>query len=60
MRADQKREARIRRHRRVRGKVSGYSIDRLFRFLNALGQRIEIAIRPDNGKNRNNGIAVRS
>ena len=26
----------------VRGRVEGYSLDRLFRFLNALGQRIEI------------------
>jgi predicted XRE-type DNA-binding protein len=30
----------------VRGRVEGYSIDRLFRFLNALGQRIEITVRP--------------
>src|SRR5579884_1297931 len=30
----------------VRGRVAGYSIDRLFRFLNALGQRVEINIRP--------------
>jgi predicted XRE-type DNA-binding protein len=30
----------------VRGRVEGYSIDRLFRFLNALGQRVEIAVRP--------------
>jgi len=29
----------------VRGKVSGYSIDRLFRFLTALGQRVEISVR---------------
>jgi predicted XRE-type DNA-binding protein len=34
----------------VRGRVEGYSIDRLFRFLNALGQRVEITIRP-NGTN---------
>jgi predicted XRE-type DNA-binding protein len=31
----------------VRGRVDGYSIDRLFRFLNALGQRIEITVRPN-------------
>jgi predicted XRE-type DNA-binding protein len=31
----------------VRGRVEGYSIDRLFRFLNALGQRIEITVRPN-------------
>jgi len=29
----------------VRGRVEGYSIDRLFRFLNALGQRVEITVR---------------
>jgi predicted XRE-type DNA-binding protein len=33
----------------VRGRVEGYSIDRLIRFLNALGQRVEISVRP-NGK----------
>jgi predicted XRE-type DNA-binding protein len=30
----------------VRGRVEGYSIDRLFRFLTALGQRVEISVRP--------------
>jgi predicted XRE-type DNA-binding protein len=30
----------------VRGRVEGYSMDRLFRFLNALGQHIEITVRP--------------
>ena len=30
----------------VRGRVEGYSIDRLFRFLNDLGQRVEISVRP--------------
>jgi predicted XRE-type DNA-binding protein len=29
----------------VRGRVEGYSIERLFRFLNALGQRVEITVR---------------
>lgn len=33
----------------VRGRVEGYSIDRLFRFLTALGQRVEITVRPNNG-----------
>jgi predicted XRE-type DNA-binding protein len=28
----------------VRGRVEGYSLDRLFRFLNALGQRIDINV----------------
>ncbi len=30
----------------VRGRVAGYSIDRLFRFLNLLGQCVEISVRP--------------
>jgi len=29
----------------LRGRVTTYSIDRLFRFLNALGQQVEISIR---------------
>lgn len=35
----------------VRGRVAGYSIDRLFRFLNALGQEIEISVRPNSTVN---------
>ena len=31
----------------VRGRVEGYSMDRLFRCLHALGQRVEIAVRPN-------------
>jgi len=34
----------------VRGRVAGYTIDRLFQFLTALGQRVEITVRP-NAKN---------
>lgn len=30
----------------LRGKLDGFSIDRLFRFLNALGSDVEIVIRP--------------
>lgn len=30
----------------LRGRVEGYTIDRLFRFLAALGQRVEIAVMP--------------
>src|SRR5947208_11774296 len=30
----------------VRGRVGGYSIDRLFRPLNALGQQVEISVHP--------------
>jgi predicted XRE-type DNA-binding protein len=33
----------------VRGRVEGYSIDRLFRFLTALGQRVEITVGPCTG-----------
>jgi predicted XRE-type DNA-binding protein len=31
----------------LRGKLDGFSIDRLFRFLNALGRVVEIVIRPE-------------
>jgi predicted XRE-type DNA-binding protein len=34
----------------VRGRVEGYTIDRLFRILTALGQRIEITVRPNRKK----------
>jgi predicted XRE-type DNA-binding protein len=30
----------------IRGRVEGYTIDRLFKFLNALGQQVEITVRP--------------
>jgi hypothetical protein len=30
----------------LRGKLDGFSTDRLFRFLNALGKDVEIVIRP--------------
>jgi predicted XRE-type DNA-binding protein len=30
----------------LRGKLDGFSTDRLFRFLNALGREVEIVIRP--------------
>ena len=30
----------------IRGKLEGFSTDRLFRFLNALGQDVEIVVRP--------------
>ena len=30
----------------LQGKTAGYSLDRLFRFLNALGQQVEIVVRP--------------
>lgn len=46
----------------VRGRVDGYSLDRLFRFLNALGQEIEICLRaaPASQKSgRRPGVLVR-
>src|SRR6266478_4016010 len=30
----------------VRGRLEGYSLERLFRFLNALGQGVEISVHP--------------
>ncbi|MFL5240789.1 MAG: helix-turn-helix domain-containing protein [Gemmataceae bacterium] len=42
----------------VRGRVAGYSIDRLFRFLNALGQRVEITIRPSDAQARECEVVV--
>src|SRR5947209_7854825 len=33
----------------MRGKLDGFSTDRLFRFLNALGRDVEIVIRPARG-----------
>jgi predicted XRE-type DNA-binding protein len=42
----------------VRGRVAGYSIDRLFRFLNALGQHVEINIRPTTDKTREGVVLV--
>lgn len=36
----------------VRGRVTGFSYDRLFRFLNALGQQVEISVRPNRKSNR--------
>ena len=42
----------------VRGRVEGYSIDRLFRFLNALGQRVEISVRPNGKKAATDAVVV--
>jgi predicted XRE-type DNA-binding protein len=46
----------------VRGSVAGFSIDRLLRFLNALGQQVEISVRPTpkkrSGKNAERAILV--
>jgi predicted XRE-type DNA-binding protein len=43
----------------VRGRVGGYSIDRLFRLLNALGQRVEITVRPATARAAGRAIDVR-
>jgi len=42
----------------VRGRVEGYSIDRLFRFLNALGQQVEITVRPRAKKTELRAVVV--
>jgi len=45
----------------VRGRVAGYTLDRLFRFLNALGQQVEIKLRAEaakKGPQRKRGILV--
>lgn len=42
----------------MRGRVEGYSIDRLFRFLNALGQRVEITVRPNSADAESRSVAV--
>jgi predicted XRE-type DNA-binding protein len=43
----------------VRGRVEGYSLDRLFRYLNALGQQVEIRIRPSAEQADSHFITVR-
>ena len=42
----------------LRGRLEGFSSDRLFRFLNALDRDIEIVIRPANKRNHAPGIRV--
>ena len=43
----------------TRGRVEGYSIDRLFRFLNALGQRVEITVRPNGNGSQARSVVVK-
>src|SRR5262245_48896702 len=38
----------------VRGRVEGYSMDRLFKFLTALGQRVEIVVHSPESSSRHN------
>ena len=42
----------------VRGRVEGYTIDRLLRFLNALGQQVEITVRPNAGARGHRAVVV--
>lgn len=45
----------------LRGGTDGYTLDRLFRFLNALGQQVEITVRPADAPSASNdrgGIVV--
>ena len=42
----------------IRGKLEGFSTTRLFRFLNALGQDVEIVIRPRRQENGNASTRV--
>lgn len=42
----------------VRGRVDGFSYDRLFRFLNALGQRVKINIRPTEKNDDRQSVVV--
>jgi predicted XRE-type DNA-binding protein len=42
----------------VRGRVEGYTIDRLFRFLTALGQRVEIRVRANGKETESRAIVV--
>ncbi len=43
----------------VRGRVEGYTLDRLMRYLTVLGQRVEISVRPaKHGINRQGTLVV--
>jgi predicted XRE-type DNA-binding protein len=42
----------------IRGRVVGYSLDRLLRFLTALGQRVEINVRPAAAKDPARRVVV--
>jgi predicted XRE-type DNA-binding protein len=42
----------------VRGRLDGFSMERLYRFLNALGKDVEIVIRPTSGRGANANIRV--
>jgi predicted XRE-type DNA-binding protein len=42
----------------IRGKLSGFSVERLFRCLNDLGQEIEITVRPGRRRRGNTHVVV--
>ena len=42
----------------MNGKLEGFSTERLFRFLNALGRDVEILIRPKSTKSRNGKVRI--
>jgi predicted XRE-type DNA-binding protein len=44
----------------VRGRLSGFSTDRLLRFLAALGSHIEIVVRPGHTSNKRGRVTVHS
>jgi predicted XRE-type DNA-binding protein len=42
----------------VRGRLTGFSMERLYRFLNALGSDVEIVVRPAGAKGPKPGVRV--
>ncbi len=44
----------------MRGKLDGFSLDRLFRFLNALDQNVEIMIKPNLNPDEQAGLHIYS
>lgn len=42
----------------VRGRLSGFSMERLYRFLNALGKDVEIVVRSPRSQNSDPGVHV--
>ncbi len=42
----------------ARGRVAGYSLDRLFKFLNLFGQRVEITVRQASANSASTSVVV--
>lgn len=42
----------------IHGRLRGFSVERLFRFLNALGREVEIVVRPKKGRVARPGVRV--